>query len=136
MNFTNFASLPEAIKETFDEMDYICYVRVYYRGKRYGSQLFFKGATSGVAKEIKAAEELGEEKYTEEMRNEVQAICEMLFDEKCPGGPDELYSFCEANGFDQTPGGYLGYCVLEHSVCHIMVIKNDGYFCRVFFHEK
>ena len=135
MQFLNYGSLPQAVKEIMDKRDFVGYVRVYYRGRRYGSRLFFKDEDTGKIKEIQMAEKRSLKRYTEEMRNALQSVCETLFEENCPRGRMELYDFCKKNGFDETEHGYVGFCCMEHSAFEVLVSKEDGYFCRVFFYE-
>lgn len=91
MRFINYNELPQAVKEIIDREDYIGYVRVYFRNGRYGSRLFFKGATSGTIEEITQAEAIGRSRYTEQMRSALQTVCETLFEENNQNGKYELF---------------------------------------------
>ena len=135
MEFTNYKNLPQEIQRIIDSQDFIGYVRTYYRNG-YGSRFFFKGAANGMLEEIKKAEEVGRARYTDNMKTELQSVCEELFETRNPKGRYELYDFCERNDFDKTASGYMGYCYLEHIVCQIVVSKEDDYFCRVYFYSK
>lgn len=135
MQFTSYNSLPQIVRNVIEGQDYVGYIRVYYRNG-YGSRMFFKDAANGSLKDIRIAEERGKKRFTEEMREAVKTVCEILFEEKSPNGRYDLYDFCEKNGFDKTEDGYRGYCYLAHTAFEIVVSKTDDYFCRLYFYDR
>lgn len=136
MNFMNFASLPEAVKQIINTEDYVGYVRIYHSDGHYGSKLFYKDAANGTVEQIKKAEEREKKRYTIELSNALKTVCETLFEENNPKGRYKLYDFCENNHFDKSTNGYMGYCYMAHSAFQIVVSKDDDYFCRVYFYER
>lgn len=136
MNFFGKKDIPESVLPVFEKDDYICYVRVYYRGGRYSSRLFFKGAANGTIEEITKATLEGQKRFTDSLREATSTVCEELFEGNNPEGVWQFFDFCEKNGFDETEDGYIGYTYLAHSAFQIVVSKHDGYFCRVYVYER
>lgn len=137
MVFVGKEKLPEAVKRIIEQKEnYICYLRAYYSGGRYGSRLFYNGAANGTISQIAEAEAIGRQKYTDALREATKTVCEELFEINNPSGKWQFLDFCKRCEFDKTEDGYIGYTYLAHSAFVISVSEHDEYFCRVYVYER
>ena len=136
MQFINYDSLPEIVKQRINARDFNGYIRVCHKGFRYSLDQFYRDVTSDKIEELKIAEKQGLKCHTEEIKKEIQTVCKVLFEENNQRGRLVLYDYCKENDFQETETIYLGFCETEHCIFEIVVSKEDGYFCRVYFYEK